>query len=292
MRLVSGGAILCLAAAAGYGAAPVLARTAYDAGLSVATLLTLRFALASGVLTGVAALSSPTLPRRSMVAALLIGATLMAPAAILYFTALETLDPGTAALIVYTYPAIVAITAWLAGWERATPRMAAAVVAVVAGVALVSSTSLGGSGTAAGVFAALAAAFAYAGYLLTSSRLLPTASGRVWLATLTCGGALVSIAVWGAATGGLQWVTAPRSLLIVAVIAIVCTALPGGADARGALTGRALDGGGTRCGRADRRGRARRGGPPRPADTDPGRRGPHGHHGRRRRIAERTPRPG
>ena len=227
------GAALCLAAAAGYGAAPVLARLGYEAGMTVATLLALRFGLATAALAGAQAgagrqalqsLRSPV-----AVTGLLLGAAVYSAAAIFYFRALLDLDPGTAAIIVYCYPAVVVLGAAALGWERLSARAGLAAVAAMAGVALVSATGADRRATVAGILFALGSAVAYAVFLLASSRLVGREARGLTLATATCAGAFASITVLGLAGvvgGSLSADFAARGLLIAAGIALLATALP------------------------------------------------------------------
>lgn len=226
------GALLCLAAAAGYGAAPVLAKLGYEAGLTVATLLALRFGLATAALGGARAATGAAAWRavrsRPVAMAFLLGATAYAVAAIGYFQAVTDLDPGTAAIIVYCYPAVVVLAGAALGWEALTPRTALAALAAMAGVALVSATGGDRSATAAGVAFAIGSAVGYSAFLLASSRLVSRAVPGVVLATATCAGAFATIALVGAAgaVGGLSWDFASRGLAIAAGLALLSTALP------------------------------------------------------------------
>lgn len=209
----------------------MLGRLGYEAGMTVATLLVLRFGLATA---GLGAAQGPAGARamrsRPALVALALGATAYAAAAICYFSALRDLDPGTAAIIVYCYPAIVAVGAAALGWERITPVTALAAVAAMGGVALVSATGSSREATAAGVAFAIGSALGYSAFLLTSSRLVGRGVGGLPIATATCAGAFASIVVLGAAGaivgGGISADFAARGLAIALGIAVLSTAVP------------------------------------------------------------------
>jgi drug/metabolite transporter (DMT)-like permease len=208
----------------------VLARLGYDAGMTVATLLVLRFGLATSALLG--AQGGPgvrALRARPARLAALLGAVVYSAAAICYFSALTDLDPGTAAIIVYCYPAIVVLAAAALGWERLSARVGLAALAAMAGVALVSASGADRRASAAGIAFAVGSAVAYAIFLLTSSRLVAGGSpGRV-LATATCAGAFAAVTAVGATGlvgGGLSADFAARGLAIAVGVALLSTALP------------------------------------------------------------------
>jgi drug/metabolite transporter (DMT)-like permease len=208
----------------------VLARLGYEAGMTVATLLVLRFGLASAALLGAQGRSGArALRARPALLAGLLGATVYAAAAICYFSALTDLDPGTAAIIVYCYPAIVVLGSAALGWERLTARVGLAALAAMAGVALVSVSGADRRASASGIAFAIGSAAAYSAFLLASSRLVARGiPGRV-LTTATCAGAFVAVTVIGASGlvgGGLSADFAARGLAIAAAIALLSTALP------------------------------------------------------------------
>ncbi len=198
----------------------------------MATLLALRFGLATTALAGARAVArAPAwagLRSRPVLIAFLLGATAYAIAAIGYFQAVTDLDPGTASIIVYCYPAIVVLAGAALGWERLTPRVALAALAAMAGVGLVSAAGGDRSATAAGVAFAIGSAVGYSAFLLATSRLVSRVGPRALLATATCAGAFTTILLVGATgvIGGLSWDFAARGLAIAAGLALLSTALP------------------------------------------------------------------
>ena len=123
-----------------------------------------------------------------------------------------------------SYPVLVVAGAVLLRRERASRRRGLALVVALAGVALVLAGGIGGALDPAGTGLALAAAIAYAAYVLVSDRLLGTTEPLV-LATMLCAGAAIAFALGGTATGSLES-TRPSTLLVVGAIALVATVLP------------------------------------------------------------------
>ena len=160
---------------------------------------------------------------RDVAAGLALGAVAYAVQAGCYFAALERLDASIAALLVYTFPAIVAVGAVALGRERLDARRAVALVLAGGGLALV----VGGAGTGrldgAGAALALAAAVMYAGYILVSDG-LAARLGPMPLTTLVCTGAGVSLVAGSAALGELRpGAVGAEGWLALLGLAVVCT---------------------------------------------------------------------
>src|SRR5688500_13328302 len=95
------GAILCVASAAAFGAMAVFGKLAYDAGVGVSTLLFVRFGLATLALWALVAVTRrvPRPRRRTLGAALALGAFGYALQAGLFFSALTRMDASLLALV-------------------------------------------------------------------------------------------------------------------------------------------------------------------------------------------------
>ena len=108
------GEALVAASAIGFGAMPYFALDAYAAGLSVPTLLALRFGIAAAVvfaylgLTG--RLRRPT--RRLLVVGSVLGVG-YAGMSSMYFNSVRFVPPSVTSLLLYTYPALVAVVSGL-----------------------------------------------------------------------------------------------------------------------------------------------------------------------------------
>src|SRR5918999_1117477 len=169
----SSGTALCIASGAAFGAMAVFGKLAYDEGATVGTLLAVRFALAAVVFWAVilaagAAGQVRALPRRTAGAGLALGACGYALQAGLFFSALDRIDASLLSLLLYTFPAIVAVAAVAIGRERLSGRRVMALALALGGAVLV----VAGTGTGAldplGAALGLGAACVYSAYILIS----------------------------------------------------------------------------------------------------------------------------
>ena len=218
------GAALCLAAAAAFALQPILVRLAFDDGVGVASVGTIRFALAAFVLAVLARKALASARRRALVAPFLLGLTIYGLETGLFFASLQRIEVSLASLLMCSYPALVVAGAILLRRERASRRRGVALVVALLGVALVLAGGIGGAIDPVGIGLALAAAVSYAAYVLVSDRLLVTTPPLV-LATMLCAGAATAFAFGGTATGTLA-MPQPRALLVIGAIALVATVLP------------------------------------------------------------------
>ena len=190
--------LFCLASGAAFGAMAVFGKLAYAEGATVGTLLALRFLFASGLFwLGGAARRMP--PARDIAIGLGLGAGGYALQAGCYFAALERIDASLLALLVYTFPALVAIGAVALGRERLSRRRAASLVVASGGLALVVAGGIGALDPL-GAALGLAAAVLYATYILVSDG-LSRACRRCALAALVCTGAAVALTISAALLG-------------------------------------------------------------------------------------------
>jgi drug/metabolite transporter (DMT)-like permease len=219
------GTILCLASAAAFGAMGVFGRLAYDDGATVGTLLAVRFGLAAALCWALvlAAGDLRALDGRDALAAVALGAVGYAAQAGGYFAALERIDPSQLALLVYTFPAIVAVATFALGRERMDRRRLAALGLVTAGLVLVLAGAGIGERDALGTALGLGTAVLYSGYVLVSEGIAGRMAPRL-LSALVCSGAAVTLTVGSVALGDLR----PGELTIagwgwLACIAVVST---------------------------------------------------------------------
>jgi len=220
------GTLLCLGSAAAFGAMAAFGKLAYGAGATVGTLLSVRFVLAAALLWGLVLASGAArqIGARDVALALALGGCGYATQAGCYFTALTRIDASLLSLLVYTFPAIVAVAAIVLGRERADGRRLTALALALGGLALVV-----GGGTAAGrldplgAALGLGAAVVYSTYILASEGVAGRVSPRL-LAALVCTGAAVPLTIGAALAGELR----PGELTAagwgwLAGIAVVCT---------------------------------------------------------------------
>jgi drug/metabolite transporter (DMT)-like permease len=200
----SAGTLLCLASAAAFGAMGVFGKLAYEEGVNVGTLLAARFVMAALLFW---LLLRPrdlrAMARRDLLLALALGAVGYAAQAGLFFSALELIDAGLLALILYTFPAMVTVAAIVIGRERANVRRVVALLLASAGLVLVVAGAGAGKLDGLGVAFGLAAAVVYTTYILVGDGVAGRVPARV-LSTLVCTGAAVTLLSGSAALGELR----------------------------------------------------------------------------------------
>src|SRR5258705_7109443 len=118
---------LILASAAGFGSGSLFAQPVYHAGVGWIVLSAYRFLFGAGLTWGWLLLSAERrrglrlLDRRAVVASVALGLLYVGNSGT-YFAGLETVSPSLAALIVYLYPALVAVLAARVGRGPARRR--------------------------------------------------------------------------------------------------------------------------------------------------------------------------
>jgi len=217
------GALLVLASAVAFGVMPIFGKLSFEAGVGVATLLFVRFAMAAPVLWAAAAVRG-TLPRDRgpVVRALLLGAVGYAMQAGLYFLALERMDASVLSLILYSYPALVTGAAILLRRESASRRRLVALVTASGGLILVLAGAGVGSLNLAGCALGAGAALTYATYILVSDGVTKSLE-PLPLAALVATGAMLTLGTIAALTGSLDFGFDPVGWLWVGMASMVST---------------------------------------------------------------------
>jgi drug/metabolite transporter (DMT)-like permease len=215
----------------------IFAKEAYRSGVSVTTLLALRFAIAAGAFWAIVAVRRPIspLPARGIVlGGLALGAVGYAGEAGAFFAALTRIDASLTSLLLYAYPALVFAAAVALRRERVDRRRLAALALATGGAALVLAGGGAGALDPLGVALALGAAVSYSAYILVADRILTRLDPFV-LSALIATGAALSFAVVGTATGSLDlrvatdgwaWIGALALLSTVVAISAFLTGLP------------------------------------------------------------------
>jgi drug/metabolite transporter (DMT)-like permease len=202
------GVLFCLASAAAFGAMGIFGKLAYDEGVTVGTLLATRFVLAGTLFWLLLACTRHVgelraLSRRDVGIALALGAVGYGAQAAAYFAALERLDASLLSLLVYTFPAMVAVAAIALGRESASLRVAVALALASTGLVLVLSGAAAGTLDGVGAVLGLGAAAVYATYILSSEGVAGRL-GPLVLSTLVCTGAAGTLTLAGFARGDLD----------------------------------------------------------------------------------------
>lgn len=225
--------VAVMISAAFYGSLAVLAPLAYERGAQPLPLLTWRFILAAALLFSLVALwrraefraSAPDIGRYA-----LLGLTGYGAASICFFYALEYADSGVVAVLLYTFPALIAIAEWAIKRQPPAGGQVAAVCTTFIGVVLVLDPFRPGvSAGPKGIVLGLGAAAGYALFSLLSDRWLPGRSGLVMMAWMFAWGALLAASATVvaalvantapvAALSPLGWRPSTWALLVVIVI--------------------------------------------------------------------------
>lgn len=218
------GTLFCLLSAVGFGAMALFGKLAFGAGVSVDTLLLVRFGLAGAVLLTIALAGGAMrhLSRRTVVVGLGMGAIGYAVQAGLYFTALTRIDASLVALILYVYPVLVTAGAIALGRERRSSRKGWALGIALTGIGLVLTGAATGQFDAVGALLAAGAAVTYAGYILVGDRTAADVPPLA-LSALVCTGAFATFLVTGAFTGSIDLGFAPAGWGWLVAVAIIST---------------------------------------------------------------------
>src|SRR6266542_2962694 len=197
-----------------------MARFACPSVVNKITLLALRFGIAAGILVAVALARGETWPRGKTLATLIgLGAFGYGGQAFTFFTALTLAPAGLVALLLYLYPALVAVLSASLLHERlSAAKLLALAVALVGTVLTIGPAS---SASPLGVALGIAAAAIYAVYIVAGSRL----TARVPPQTMATVVIAAAGAVFLVATlmRGPTWPRTPTGWLAVLGIAIVST---------------------------------------------------------------------
>lgn len=171
------GVTLVLAAACLYGSGPFFARVAYDAGMAPVPLLTWRYVFAALVGWALVMLSEDgrgslrTLAGRSLAVLIALGA-LFAVNAGGYTAALESVPASLVVIIIYLYPAMVAVLSVRYARRLEGRRPWVALVASTTGVALaVGGIPRDADIPVSGILLALLCAFTYAIWIVLAARM-------------------------------------------------------------------------------------------------------------------------
>ncbi|MZP29141.1 EamA family transporter [Heliobacterium undosum] len=221
------GLFLVIISALAFGSMAIFAAIAYDYGAQVPTVLAVRFCLAAALLWLVVIIRKETyrVDPKTLAGLALLGAVGYGTMSFCFFTAVQRLTPGLAALLLYTYPVIVYVLSLLMGRERVGWTNMTALCATAAGMVLVLGASLetaafDGVGAAFG----LTAAVMYSVYLLLGARIVQGVSPLVTTAYICAFAAFVFV-LRGLVSGDLRLDMPLEAYGAILGIAVICTAV-------------------------------------------------------------------
>jgi drug/metabolite transporter (DMT)-like permease len=205
-----------------FGAMALFARVAYGYGVSPVTLLFFRFALGALCMGLIVLIRKERFPAlKTSVGLFLMGAIGYSLQSFSFFTALTMANVGLVSLLLFLYPAIVAVLSRIIFKELLTPVRTFAILLAFSGTALIVGPSPAGSplGIALGVNAALV----YSLYIMAGTHLLKSASPITGSLIIMTGAAVV----FGFANGflGLSLPSAPLGWAAIFGVALISTVI-------------------------------------------------------------------
>lgn len=231
IRQVTIGTLLTAVSALGFSTLPIFAVTAYQNGANVTTFLAYRFLLAAAALWVYLLIKRTPLPNwRSAVTLFLMGGIGYTAMSLCYVSAVNggRLSPAFAALLLYTYPAIVTLLTWWFDGMALGLRQGAALVTTTVGVALVLIAPQGEAlFTATGALLALSAALIYSVYTYLAGKVTVQIPPIVVTTYVSTAAALVLLG-YGAMTQTLVptampgWLAIAGTALLATVVAVLC----------------------------------------------------------------------
>jgi drug/metabolite transporter (DMT)-like permease len=209
------GIALVLVSAAAFGSGSLFAQPVYEAGVGWMTLSAWRFLFGAGFTWCFLLLSADRrdslrgIDRRAVVAALGLGVLYVGNSGT-YYASLETVSPSLAALVVYLYPAIVAVLSLRFGHRLSGRRAWIALGISLCGVVLaVGGIDPDASPPVSGLLLAFASCFIYAVWVILAARLSGERREAVAVEARGGGGsATVTVALIMTATATVYWVSA------------------------------------------------------------------------------------
>ena len=219
-RLV--GVFLVFISATAFGANPIFARIAYNAGANPITFLFFRFAIASVVMFLIMIIGNFKFPRgRQLVTLAMLGGVGLVGATMSFYTALTMAPVSLVIVIAYMYPALVTLLAAIFLRERITNHKILALFLTLTGIIFTIGLDIGGQFL--GIVLSIATAVIYSVFLLLG-RLSIQKAGAVSVSTVITVAATV---IYGllVTIQGTELPTILSGWISIAASAIVSTAL-------------------------------------------------------------------
>ena len=217
------GSGLVVLSALGFGSMPILAKFAYKGGITIPTLLFIRFGIAAVILFiyVIIKYGVPKLSGMNYFYLFILGGVFYTMQSSFYLVSIKYIPTALAALILYIFPLLVAIMSAVFFNERITLKVMAAMFVSFAGLVLILGTSYGQIDYKGAVFA-LAAAIVYSLYIVLSNKVVkdlpaPVMSGFISLFTA------MGIFSYGAFAGELHFDFAPQAWVPVIGVALFST---------------------------------------------------------------------
>ena len=214
--------------AAGFATLAIFGKLAFAAGMSLPTMLALRFSGASLLFWALLlsrGASGLRLGRATIGRLLLMGGIGYAVQSSLFLGAVAFIPAALTGMLLYTYPAWVTLLAWRLDGDRPTVRRWLALALALAGTTLIAG-SPDGQLHPLGLALALASGVWYSGYIVLGNRVVrgvPPLVGSAWVAV----GAMTSFTVVGLLFGQIRLDFAqPDGTLAMLGMVLLATVIP------------------------------------------------------------------
>ncbi len=176
--------------ACAFGALAILAKVAYASGAEPVAVLCARFGIAAVCMVALMVARGERFPTGRVLAVLaLLGGVGYVGQSLSFFTAARLVPASLASLLLYVYPAIVAVLAAVFLRQRLAGVRLLALLLALAGCALTVGRADGGQPL--GIALALVSASFYACYIIVGSRVTPHAGAIPSSTVVICSAALV-----------------------------------------------------------------------------------------------------
>ena len=234
------GSILVLVAAASLGSLGVLGKIAYGQGLTIATVLALRFTIGSAAFFSILGITETwkraTCTRRDSIQplAILRGHKLYIAIALgtlgygvmsgLFFWGLRYMSPGMVAIAFYTYPIFVILISSAVLREKITKYTVIALLLAFCGVTLITGLDRANADPR-GMMIVLASALIFAAYVTVSRAVLAEVDARVLTAHVLPSAAFTFI-IYGSLTSQLSFPSTMNGWIAGILLGVVATAIP------------------------------------------------------------------
>jgi drug/metabolite transporter (DMT)-like permease len=225
-RLTQRAEVFLVTSAVAFGTLPIFGKLAFRSGVNVQSLLALRFLLAGSLLLVVVRVRHRPLPSRGTLVGLsLLGALGYVGQSAAYFNSLRYVPAAVTSILLYTYPAIVAVVSVrLYGVVMNRARVAALLLALL-GSALVASPS--GGLRWEGVVLGLLSAVVYSCYILSGKRVMASVDPVTAITVISLSGGLTYLA-FTLATRTLTLPRQPQGWFAILGLALIATIVGGG----------------------------------------------------------------
>lgn len=216
------GAILVTLSSLGFGIMTIFAKLAYSGGISVATLLFIRFLLASAIFFVYVFISTKKIHiTMGQLGVLFILGLFYTFQSNFYFSSVKYISPSLAALLLYIYPVFVSFLSLVFDKEKLSLKRMISIAVSFAGLVLILGTSFEQMDMR-GVLFALGAAFVYSLYIVLGNRITQQLPSLVISAFVTLFAACGLLTV-GIVTQTINFEFDPAVWLVIAGIILFST---------------------------------------------------------------------